>query len=309
MKNTHARALAAVSAMSLALSVTTGTTSAWANRLHHGTTAASPAPIATHTWSHLAGPTSKAQLQAALTTAGVEKKRIDVLLKHADQFTAAIHPVKLSGTFIPLPFTKKYDVYDLQEKWNKKHPNFHGYNCRITAYSLMGPHITVGKNPAPTPAHPDLFLDEESLKTDPSALIGGQNINAFKNIFTTIPTTHTTSTKTHVETVQAAWKKRGVTFTGNTKARLISVFQHNNIDKDDLFIGHTGVAFPQNDGRVLFVEKLAFQEPYVTTMFANRTELANYLFKQYDLNNPDLGLAKPIIMENDKLMEGAPSAA
>ncbi|MBO3183991.1 DUF4300 family protein, partial [Dermatophilus congolensis] len=130
MKKMHVRALAAASTMSLALSVAAGSTSAWASTPHGEATTASPAPIATHTWSHLAGPTSKAQIQAALTTAGVEKKRIDVLLQHADQFTKAVHPVKLSDTFTPLPFTKKYDVYDLQEKWNKKHPNFNGYNCR-----------------------------------------------------------------------------------------------------------------------------------------------------------------------------------
>ena len=57
------------------------------------------------------------------------------------------------------------------------------------------------------------------------------------------------------------------------------------------------------EGKLLFVEKLAFQEPYQAIIFDNRTQLSDYLMNHYDVEweQPN---AIPFIMENDVLMEG-----
>ena len=58
-----------------------------------------------------------------------------------------------------------------------------------------------------------------------------------------------------------------------------------------------------NDKLSAFIEKLAFQEPYQAILFANRTELSDYLMNRYDIEweQPN---AIPFIMENDQLMDG-----
>ena len=89
-----------------------------------------------------------------------------------------------------------------------------------------------------------------------------------------------------------------------TKASLISAVFHSQItpEENTLFVGHVGVLVPF-EGKLLFIEKLAFQEPYQAIKFANRTQLSDYLMNRYDVEweQPN---AIPFIMENDALMEG-----
>lgn len=48
------------------------------------------------------------------------------------------------------------------ELWNKKYPDFIGYNCRITAFDLMKDKISV-KAEAKVNAS-NLFMDQDALK-------------------------------------------------------------------------------------------------------------------------------------------------
>ena len=50
--------------------------------------------------------------------------------------------------------------------------DFPGYNCRITAYELMGNRITAGEDQPDTNGEDWLFMDLETLKRDPDALCG-----------------------------------------------------------------------------------------------------------------------------------------
>ena len=89
------------------------------------------------------------------------------------------------------------------------------------------------------------------------------------------------------------------------KASFISVLFHSQLSADEntLFVGHVGVLVPLKQGGILFVEKLAFQEPYQVIKFQNRTELSDYLMNRYDVEWDQL-TAIPFIMENDALLEG-----
>ena len=52
------------------------------------------------------------------------------------------------------------------ELWNKKYPDFIGYNCRITAFDLMKDKISV-KADAKVNAS-NLFMDQDALKHAPA---------------------------------------------------------------------------------------------------------------------------------------------
>ena len=149
-----------------------------------------------------------------------------------------------------------------------------------------------------------LFVDEETLKTDPDAL-GGSSLTDFRALYSSMNAEDTTEIKRHVQTVQEEWASRGVTFRENERIRLITVFFHDKPTEEEslLFVGHVGVLLTAEDGTLYFVEKVAFQEPYRLLRFADRTALSDYLMGKYDTSWGQ-DTASPFIMENDKFMDG-----
>ena len=57
----------------------------------------------------------------------------------------------------------------------------------------------------------------------------------------------------------------------------------------------------EQEAKLYFVEKLAFQEPYQLTVFSDLAQLNDYLMTKYDVAF-DQHAAAPFVMENDKLM-------
>ena len=147
-------------------------------------------------------------------------------------------------------------------------------------------------------------MDEETLKADPKAL-GGSSLNDFRALYAPMKAEDSTEVGRHVRTVQAQWRKRGVSFRDSERIRLITVFFHDKPTEEEslLFVGHVGVLLTAEDGTLYFVEKVAFQEPYRMLRFADRTALSDYLIGKYDTSWGQ-DTASPFIMENDELMDG-----
>ena len=186
-----------------------------------------------------------------------------------------------------------------------KNGNFPGYNCRITAMELFGDFLSAGDSTPVDAAGEDvLFMDEETLRTDPEAL-GGNSLTDFRALYSAMRAEDTTGVQRHVQAVQEEWKSRGISFRENERIRLITVFFHDKPTEEEsiLFVGHVGVLLTADDGTLYFVEKVAFQEPYRLLRFADRTELSDYLMGKYDVSWGQ-STARPFIMENDELMEG-----
>ena len=265
------------------------------------TTPQATVPDTRITYSNLAEDEVQQELAAVMTEAGISEARQAVFFDHVNQFNGAVSPEALTQGFETRDFlTPKYDPYDLQEEWEAAYPLFLGYNCRITAYGLFGDFVNI---PADAPVQADtVLLDLSALEVDPSAF--PRDLRGFSVLFSSVPTTATKDVATHVTALQENWAERGITFRENDKASLITVLFHAAEEENNsLFIGHTGILFPQSDGSLLFVEKLAFQQPYQYTRFPDRTALSDYMMLKYDT---DVGqpTAPPFIMENDQLMEG-----
>ena len=177
----------------------------------------------------------------------------------------------------------KYDPYAMQDEWTAKNGTFPGYNCRITAMNLFGDFLSVSADSQINAGEDVLFVDEETLKTDPDAL-GGSSLADFRALYSSMKAEDTTEIKRHVQTVQEEWASRGVTFRENERIRLITVFFHDKPTEEEslLFVGHVGVLLTAEDGTLYFVEKVAFQEPYRLLRFADRTALSDYLMGKYD---------------------------
>ena len=77
--------------------------------------------------------------------------------------------------------------------------------------------------------------------------------------------------------------------------------QNINLIYDEAKI-QIGVLVSEKNGKLLFIEKLAFQQPYQVLKFNNRTELNDYLMNKYDTAWRQL-VARPFSMENDELLK------
>lgn len=233
----------------------------------------------------------------ALEKAGVPAENIAEFFRQVDYYNDAIGRYGLTeiGFEETIGVDPPYDPYEMQDLWDQKNPDFIGYNCRITSYTLMKGLITFED---PRDADSDyLVFDELSIAEGTNISIHDEDLRNFKTLYFSMPAEDTTDIERHLENVQRYYSDRGISFLGS-KASLITVYFHD--EEGILFVGHTGVLVPYLDG-LLFIEKVAFPEPYQVIEFESRDQLNTYLMEKYDVSwgQP---VAKPFVMENDRLM-------
>ena len=264
------------------------------------------------TYSNLVDTATQEEVQKALIAAGIAEQNVASFLESVALFNQTVGD---KAGLVPKGFVTidsllpKYDEVAIQNIWTAKYPMFQSYNCRLTSFTLLRDLITfpADKKFASKEEDEVLFIDRESLHNTPKKFFTPEEENNFFALFTEVPTTNTKDINTHLQAMQQAWKERGINFrykNDPTKASLISAVFHSQItpEENTLFVGHVGVLVPF-EGKLLFIEKLAFQEPYQAIKFNNRTQLSDYLMNRYDVEweQPN---AIPFIMENDALMEG-----
>ena len=265
----------------------------------------------TLTYSNLVDTPTQEKVQQALTAAGISAQHVAAFLESVALFnqTAGAKANLVPEGFVTIDsLLPKYDEVAIQTDWMAKYSAFQGYNCRLTSFTLLRDLIAFSDKKFATKGEDEvLFIDRESLRNAPKKLFTPAEENDFFALFTEVPTTNTKDIHIHLQAMQRAWRERGITFRYKddpTKASLISAVFHSQITPEEnlIFVGHVGVLVPF-EGKLLFVEKLAFQEPYQAIIFANRTELSDYLMNRYDVEweQPN---AIPFIMENDSLMDG-----
>ncbi len=260
--------------------------------------------LETAEYSNLTDEDSRDLLAELLMDNGVEQVRVQALLERIGKFNAAVRSAWLTDGFeSAAPTETKYDVYEMQDAWTEKNRNFAGYNCRITAYSLLGDSFAVGADQPETQGEDLLFLDLETIAADPAVLFDDSTAK-FCALFAPVDAADSTETREQVQALQKGWADRGITF-ADSKARLICVVFHDKFSdtENTLSIGHAGVLLPAEDGILYFFEKVAFQEPYRLVKFQNRTELSDYLMEKYDTAWGQ-DTTRPFIMENDTLLDG-----
>lgn len=255
-------------------------------------------------YSNMTDEYSRGILSDLLAENDIEASRIDALMTRIDDFNGSVRKEWLTDGFeVISPAKTKYDVYDMQDEYTAKNGDFPGHNCRITAFSLMSAYIkTAGELPEKQ-GEDFLFMDLKTIEADTKVLCG-DSADRFCALFAPVAAAKSTKVKTQVLALQRGWAERGITFSGS-RARLISVIFHDKFSDDEntLSVGHAGVLLTSKDGKLYFIEKVAFQEPYRLIKFSNRTELSDYLMKKYDTSWGQ-DTARPFIMENDALMKG-----
>ena len=123
---------------------------------------------------------SRELLQELLSDTGVSDGRVQGFFRRVDRFHDSVKQEWLTDGFeeAELLYTK-YDPYAMQDEWTAKNGTFPGYNCRITAMNLFGDFLSVSADSQINAGEDVLFVDEETLKTDPDAL-GGSSLADFR---------------------------------------------------------------------------------------------------------------------------------
>lgn len=254
------------------------------------------------TVSNLVDKKSQDIARKALTDAGVPQESIDGFFRLVDEFNHAVP----TGSLINDGFTDygtqdpDYDVEAITTAWQQHHANYAGTNCRINTFTLADSLFTVDDQDNPNESL--LFIDQESLNNAPGEILDEQERRKFAAFYSNIPTTSALNPSQHIADIQAHFDERGIEF-ADTDARVISMFSHDTLTEPaTLFIGHTGVAVPLDDG-YLFLEKIAFDMPYQAITVRDMQQLNDYLMHKYD-DGPGLEYGRPIIFDNDEVIDG-----
>ena len=90
------------------------------------------------TYSNLSDEAARNLLIELMNKADISDHRQEVLFEHIDQINSLLEPNELSEGLKPHPIKEPlYDPYDLQTRWDEQYPLFFGYNCRITAFTVI----------------------------------------------------------------------------------------------------------------------------------------------------------------------------
>ena len=232
----------------------------------------------------------QAEVRQALNGAGIPAEDSQEFFREVERFQSAV------GDAV--------DEDVMADRWEKAYPDFVGTNCRITAFMLARSLVKVEGGTAPAEsADENLFLDLEAIQKAPVELWSSGDNGKFERLFAEVPAADTKDTSVQCEQVRKAWKERGISF-ADGKASIVTVWLHSKLAPEEniLFPGHVGVLVSEDSGKLLFVEKLAFQKQYRALRFENRASLNAYLMGLYDIdeNQPT---ARTFLMENDRMMQ------
>ena len=242
------------------------------------------------TYSNMAGKDSLEEVKEALS-AYLNKDSVDYYIKQVNEYNEIVGSVGLQNDFTKFG-TTEYDVEKISKLWTEKKGDFVGTNCRLNSFFLLKNNIEVPNLKADGEL---LFLDNDSI--DKGKLFDAKDKETFNVLFSRVKTEATEDVKVHAKNMEKYFEN--IKFDEN--ARMLSVVLHDNLDGEYLFVGHVGVMVPDKDG-FLFVEKLTFEEPYQAIKFATKEECYKYLQGKY-ADYTGEGLAKPFVMDNNKMVE------
>lgn len=251
-------------------------------------------------FSNLTEESIRYDLDSLLQKQGVKDQKRNVFFQHVDQINGFLRKDQLTDGFTPLT-EPAYDAYDLQDAWSEVYPDFLGYNCRITAFSLYEEAFRALPEPSQPLSRELLEFDMAALEEDGTAFPGSER--KFLSFYTPVPTEASKDISLHAEKVRRAWEQRGIVFGENHGMTMINVFFHmQEGERNLLYVGHAGILLETPDRELWFLEKLSFQEPYQLVSMDSRKALQKYLMDKYDVDQGQ-PTAKPFILENDSLLE------
>ena len=281
------------------------------NQLHqttpHSKPASSPANMSTTSatqkavstppvYSNLVDESSLNQVLEILATTDLPAENIANFKRQVQYYYQVVGTDQMVGNWSTLA-SPTYDPYLLKDKWAAKH-HYPGYNCRLTAFTLMKNYYQITTLQTQVPEY--LIFDHQTLKENQ---VDKQELLNFNNLFPAFATNESTNSAYQANVITVNLEKQQIYFP-ESNVKLVRVFLHNNItlNKNDflLFPGHVGILIKQPQ-QYLFIEKLSFSDPYQAIIFYSLEQLATYLLQQYDTSAFE-PISAPIITINNDIL-------
>ncbi|MFR7835583.1 MAG: DUF4300 family protein [Ezakiella sp.] len=235
-----------------------------------------------------------------LIESGLEEKRVDKFMEMVKSYNEDVNG--------ELPYKNGFvETENIKTDYKKTVDEFYktenkiGSNCRINTFELLLGNIEIKRVKSDNTS--TLDFDKNSLENEFPELFTKDEITKFETYFAPVKAKISTDKKDQIAEIKKAVNSRGIKWNNKIDAKIISVWFHNDdeIDGNILFIGHTGVLVPFDD-KLMFIEKLSFNEPYQAVIVNNRTELSDYLMEKYDVEY-NQKTTRPFIFENGSLMK------
>ena len=202
-----------------------------------------------------------------MEAAGVSN--VDVFQEWAADFAASAgNNANLEDTWSD-PEKMSVDIGKCMDGWEQNH-DYSDSNCRMTAFLLLDGllHAETTEN---SYNGSYLMFDTEAIDNVERYEIIKEN----KDMFTTLYGEKSVTDENHPETTFSNnWQHYGFRIDSD-RISLLSIVIYDP-DSDVVFVGHTGILIKYSD-YYLFVEKIAFEQPYQATKAHDMEELLNIL--------------------------------
>ena len=168
-------------------------------------------------------------------------------------------------------------------------------DCRITAFALIEKDLQMSKKIQDEGTY--LMFDMDVIDNNKDYKLVKNKRDDFVTLFNEINISNV-GDKELQNAFSNKWKEYGIKI-NNEKVSLISLVIEDP-DSKVLFVGHTGVLIHLED-KIMFIEKIAFEQPYQITLLNNMNELFDMFSKrkEYFGGEKENG---PFVYENDKLV-------
>ena len=241
--------------------------------------------------TNMAGETTSAEVCDDLTEAGLANVEVfeEWVLDFAD---SAGKDAGLTDRWVsPGAFTPDLDA--CMDGWESSH-DYSDADCRMTAFLLLDGLLTAERTDSEyTGTY--LMFDVDAIENAPRYKM----INEKVELFTTLFGDRTPADgEEPSEVFGRVWDEYGFSI-GSDNVSLLSIVFYDP-DFDQVFVGHTGVLIDQ--GSVcLFVEKLAFEQPYQAIIAADREQLLSLLAAREEYYGSE-GDAGPFVYINGEYL-------
>lgn len=202
-----------------------------------------------------------------LEAAGVSN--VDVFKEWAADFAASAgNNANLEDAWSD-PEKMRADIGKCMDGWEQNH-DYSDSNCRMTAFLLLDG-LLHSETTESSYNGSYLMFDTEAIDNVERYEIIKEN----KDMFTTLYGEKSVTDEKHPETTFSNnWQHYGFQIDSD-RISLLSIVIYDP-DSDVVFVGHTGILIKYSD-YYLFVEKIAFEQPYQATKAHDMEELLNIL--------------------------------
>ncbi len=229
------------------------------------------------------------------TNVSLNKSRLrntKVFKKWTEDFAYAVRKKKDLSTDWRAPEKLKGNLYDCADYWEKSY-DFSDANCRMTSMLLMGDLLNVGKQKKSYNGT-FLMMDLDAIENNKRYSVLKKREKDFITVFGEMKIPKQGLSKA----LENKWKKYKIKL-NSKNVSLISVVMEDTLSKK-AFIGHSGLLI-NKDGYFLFVEKLAFEQPYQVTKVKNVKQLLKMLSTREEYSAGD-DEEPSVICMNEKMI-------